>query len=305
MRKDRLDTFGIVSLVLFSALLGLNQVLIKVVNEGLQPVWFAGLRSAGATLCVAAWMLFRGISLWPAPGTWRAGLAIGAVFAAEFIFLFNALDLTTVTRTSVVFYSMPLWTALGAHFLIPGERITRIKAAGLALAFAGVTWAILDRPDQGGAASLAGDLCALAAAICWAGIALIARGTALKDVNPTMQLFWQVAVSAPILMIAAPLMVPILGPLVRALEPIHLWALAFQIVVVVSAGFVFWLWLLSIYPPASVAAYGFLGPIFGVGLGWALLGEAIGPSILGALALVALGLVLINRPARSPQPRPG
>lgn len=300
MRKDRLDTFGIISLVLFSALLGLNQVAIKVVNEGLQPVWFAGLRSAGAALCVGAWMLFRGLSLRPAPGTWRAGLLIGSVFAGEFIFLFNALDLTTVARTSVVFYSMPFWTAIGAHFLIPGQRITQVKAAGLALAFAGVAWAILDRPAGGGAASLAGDLCALAAAICWAAIALIARGSALKDVNPTMQLFWQVTVSTPILLIAGPLLMPVLGPLVRDLQPIHLWSLAFQIVVVVSAGFVFWLWLLSIYPPASVAAYGFLGPIFGVGLGWLLLGETIGPSILGALALVVLGLILINRPPPRP-----
>jgi drug/metabolite transporter (DMT)-like permease len=32
-------------------------------------------------------------------------------------------------------------------------------------------------------------------------------------------------------------------------------------------------------------------------LGWALLGEDIGPSILIAGALVAIGIILINRPA--------
>lgn len=295
-KKDRLDAFGIVSLIAVGALLGFNQVVIKVVNEGLQPVYFAGLRSAGATVCVAAWMWFRGMSLWPRAGTWMAGLLIGTVFAAEFVFLFLALDLTSVSRTSVIFYSMPLWMALGAHVLLPDQKITPIKGVGLLTAFVGVTIAILNRPDSG-QASLVGDLCALGAAIGWAGSALMARATVLRHETPEMQLLWQVAVSAPILLIAA----LFFGPFIRDLQPIHLWGLAFQIVIVVSAAFVFWLWLLSVYPPASVAAYGFLGPIFGVGFGWLLLGEEVGPAILVALAFVAGGLVLINRPRAAGQ----
>ena len=86
------------------------------------------------------------------------------------------------------------------------------------------------------------------------------------------------------------------GPLIRDLEPVHLWGLAFQIVIMVSFGFSFWFWLLSIYPPASVAAFSFLAPVFGVILGWWLLDEPIGPPILLALVLVCSGLVLINRP---------
>lgn len=291
LKKDRLDAFGIVSLIGLSALLGFNQVVIKVVNEGLQPVFFAGLRSAGATFCLMAWMWLRGIPFWPRVGTWTAGLLIGLVFAAEFVFLFLALDLTTVSRTSVIFYSMPLWMALGAHFLIPGQRITRLKAVGLGLAFSGVALAILNRPDSG-EGSLVGDLCALGGALGWAGSGLMARATVLRDDTPEMQLLWQVAVSAPILLVAS----VFFGPFIRDLAPVHLWGLAFQIVIVVSAAFVFWLWLLSIYPPASVAAYGFLGPIFGVAFGWLLLGEAVGVSMLGALALVAGGLYLINHP---------
>ncbi|MEO1153666.1 MAG: DMT family transporter [Pseudomonadota bacterium] len=291
-KKDRLDAFGIFSLIAVGALLGFNQVVIKVVNEGLQPVFFAGLRSAGATLCVAAWMWFRGISLRPKEGTLTAGVVIGCIFSAEFVFLFMALDLTSVSRTSVIFYSMPLWMALGAHVFLPDQKITAVKALGLALAFVGVSVAILNRPDDG-EASLLGDICALGAALGWAGAALMARASALRHETPEMQLLWQVAISAPILLFAA----LFFGPFIRDLQPIHLWGLAFQIVVVVSAAFVFWLWLLSIYPPASVAAYGFLGPIFGVGFGWLLLGETVGPAILVALVLVAGGLVLINRPA--------
>ncbi|MEL6736463.1 MAG: EamA/RhaT family transporter, partial [Pseudomonadota bacterium] len=44
-RKERIDAFGAFWLVTFSGLLGLNQVLVKIMNTGLQPVFQAGLRS--------------------------------------------------------------------------------------------------------------------------------------------------------------------------------------------------------------------------------------------------------------------
>lgn len=294
-RKDRIDTFGTVSLVLFSALLAFNQVVIAVVNEGLQPVFFAAVRSAGAVLCLGAWFLLRGRPFGLKREHLGGGLLLGSFFAFEFILLFIALDLTTVSRASINFYTMPLWLALLGHWLIPGETITRTKAIGQTLAFAGVVIAILWR-GEGGEASLLGDLLALAAAIGWAALAVVAK-TKLRDVAPDRQLLWQVTVSAPILFLAA----PFFGPFIRDLEPIHLWGLAFQIVVVVTLGFAFWLWLLSIYPAASVAAFSFLSPVFGVLFGWALLGEKIGVPILIALVLVALGLVMINRPAQVPQ----
>ena len=47
-RKDRIDAFGATLLIIFSAMLGLNQVLDKLVNEGMGPLFQAGLRSACA-----------------------------------------------------------------------------------------------------------------------------------------------------------------------------------------------------------------------------------------------------------------
>ncbi len=289
-KKDRIDTFGASALIAFSLLLAFNQVVIRVVNDGLQPVFFAGVRSVGAIFCMWVWFAIRGRSI----GLMRKhvffGLITGGLFAMEFIFLFIALDLTTVSRTSILFYTMPLWLALMSHFLLPGGHITPTKAVGLILAFLGMVVAISWR-GEGGDVSLLGDLLAVGAAIGWAGVALIAR-TGLQDLSPDRQLFWQVLVSAPILLFAS----LFFGPFIRDLEPIHLWGLAFQIVIMVSAGFTFWFWLLSIYPPASVAAFSFLAPVFGVILGWWLLDEPIGIPILLALLLVCAGLILINRP---------
>ena len=294
-QKDQIDATGALALISMSALFGFNQVVIQLVNAGLQPVFFAGLRSAGAILCLALLFLLRGRALGLRRADLPAGILIGALFAGEFILIFTALDLTTVSRASVLFYTMPLWLAFLAHFLIPGERITRLKAAGQVLAFAGVAIAIFWRTSAG-EASLVGDVMALMAAVAWAGIAVVAK-TGLRGVAPDRQLLWQVTVSAPLLFLAAPLF----GPLIRDLQPIHLWGLAFQIVVVVTLGFALWFWLLTIYPAASVAAFSSLSPIFGVPFGWWLLEEKVTLAILLALALVTAGLVLINRPVQVPQ----
>ena len=157
----------------------------------------------------------------------------------------------------------------------------------------GSAWAILDREGTG-QTSLTGDLLALAAAFGWAGIALIARITPFSRIEPTMQLFWQVAVSAVMLLVAA----LFFGPLIRAFQPIHAAGMAFQIIAVATGGFLFWFWLLKIYPASGVASFGFLAPIFGVFFGWLILGETVAPALWAALALVALGLLLINRPPR-------
>ncbi len=291
MRKDRLDGAGLAVMLAVMLVLAVNQITVKIVNTGLQPVFYAGLRSFLAIFFVWGWLVWRGRPPRLPRSDWAAGSLIGAVFAAEFLFLFTALDLTTVGRASVIFYSMPVWFSIMAHFGLPGERITPVKAAGLALAFAGAAWAILSGA-KGGEGSLVGDLCALAGAFGWAGTAFIARRPTMKAVGPEMQLFWMVLVSAPILLIVSPLF----GPLIRDLQPYHILWLVIQASVVVAGGFIAWLWLLSVYPAATVASFSFLSPVLALGLGAVVFGESLTLPLLGAAILVAVGIVLINRP---------
>lgn len=295
-RKASLDLFGIVSLTGFAMLLGINQVAIKLGNGGMQPVFMAGARSLGALVVLLLWMRLRGVEFRIRPGTVPSGVALGVLFAIEFSCLFFALDWTTVARTSILFYTMPVWLGFAGHFLLEGERLSPLKLAGQGMAVLGVAVAVLDRGGSG-EATLLGDALALCAAMCWAGIALLARAAPVSKTRPEMQLFWQLAISAPVLLI----MSLWFGPFIRDFQPYHLGLLAFQIVCIASLGFLFWFWLLSVYPASSVASFSFLTPILGVILGWGLLGEDLGASILVSLSLVSFGLVLINRP---PKDRP-
>jgi drug/metabolite transporter (DMT)-like permease len=296
MRKDRMDAAGAAALIGLALLFAGNQVSIKIVNGGFQPLIGAAIRSAIAAVCVAAFMLMARRSFRVAPGTGWLGLAAGAAFAGEFLCLYIALDRTTVSRATVFMYSMPVWLALVAHWLYPGERITVGKAAGLALALGGVAVAMADRGGGAAAAPFAGDVLALLGAMGWAAVAILAREQGTRGVSPEMQLLWMLVVSTPLLFAAAPLF----GPFLRDPGPLEWGVLIFQSVVIVAAGFLAWFWLLGRYPSGAVASFSFLSPVFGILLGWGLLGEPVGPLLLVAGALVAAGLVLINWPRQGP-----
>lgn len=287
-----MDAFGAAALIAFALHLAFNQVVIKVTSGGFGPVFQAGVRSAGAVLVLYLWMRMRGVSFSVPRPAWAGGIASGLFFTIEFICLFSALDITTVSRASVIFYSMPVWLSLIAHVFFPGERLTPAKVLGLVLAMSGVAVALADR--SGGSVSWTGDVLALVAAFCWAAIVICVRATPLSTVPPAQQLMFQVLVSAPILLVLAPLF----GPLLREVAPIHLAGLLFQIIAIASLGFLVWFWLMTIYPASSVASFSFLSPVFSVILGWVLLSEHVAPSVWGALVLVASGIYLINRKPR-------
>ena len=66
-------------------------------------------------------------------------------------------------------------------------------------------------------------------------------------------------------------------------------------VIVAFAGFLLWFYLVAKYSASGVASFSFLSPVFAVFMGWGILGERIGVGTWGALILVSLGLILINR----------
>ena len=290
-RKDHIDTLAATTLIVMNVGLGLNQALVKVVNAGFAPVFQSGLRSACAFLPVLGYALIMRKRLSVTDGSLPLGLVNGLLFSGEFCLLFLALDYTSVARASLFFYIMPIWVALGAHYLIPGERLTLRRSAGLAMALSGVALALGRGSESVSETAWIGDLLALAAALFWAGIALLTRTTRLAHCSAEMNLLYQLAVSAVVLIALAPLF----GDMVREVTPVILGAFAFQVIAVVSIGFVVWFWILSIYPVSNMASFSLLAPVFGVFFGWLIFDDEITPVFVAALLLVGSGIVLINR----------
>ncbi len=296
LRKSRIDANGAMLLLLVSVLLGMNQVMVKLVNAGMNPVFQAGMRSAFAILPVLGWALWQRRKLSVSDGSLLPGLFCGVVFSLEFFLLFQAIEFTTVARSSVMLYTMPVWLAAAAHFLIPGERMTRNRALGLACAISGVAVALLGNGKDArvGEFALAGDLMAIGAALCWTAIALAARITRLSKSSPEMQLLYQIVVSAPILLAVS----VFYAPAFREMTPL-LWGLfGFQVLGIVTFSFMLWFWILKVYPASDMASFAFLTPLFGVLFGWLILGEPLTLNIIIALIMVAAGIWLVNRRLR-------
>jgi drug/metabolite transporter (DMT)-like permease len=278
-------------LIFFNVLLGLNQALVKLVNAGFAPVFQSGLRSVCAFVPVLGFALIARKRLSISDGTLGLGVVNGLLFSGEFCLLFLALDYTTVARVSLFFYTMPLWLAVAAHFLLPGERLSPLRVIGLAIAILGVSLALSGKDEVATPNAWIGDLLAMAGALFWGGIALLTRLSRLANCSPEQNLLYQLAVSAVVLLAIAPLF----GETVRNVTPMIIGIFAFQVIVIVAIGFVVWFWILSIYPASSMASFSLLAPLFGVLSGWLIFDDPITPLFVVALLLVGAGIVLINQ----------
>lgn len=271
---------------------GLGQLATKVGNEGISPVFQAGLRSVGATLLILLWVAARRIPLDWRDGTGWLGVGIGILFSLEFVCLFQGLALTGAARATMLLYTAPFFVALGAHWLVPNDKLSPPKLLGLLLACAGVWLAFQDRLAGADRAALIGDLLCLAAGFFWAMTTIMVKATRLRSVEPEKNLLYQLAVSALVLLVVSNLLgeVGFMSPTPRV------WlAFGYQVVIIASVSYLTWFFLVARYKASALSAFTFLTPVFGVIFAWVILGEPISGSVILALLLIAAGIVLVNR----------
>lgn len=292
-RHDAVDATAAALMVLLTFSWGLNYVAAKISYAGFDPVFLSIVRSLIGGLCVVAWCRWRGIALLSRDGTLRTGVWVGLLFGVEFLFLYVGLEHTTVARNTLLVNSMPFWMLLGGHFLL-GEPMTTRKILGLLLAFAGLVLVFADRLDAYGQNMLFGDLLSLGAGLAWAGTNILIKRSNLTTVAAEKLLLYQLAGATAVGLAV----LPFSGPPVRDLAPAPVLALLFQSVYVVAFTYVLWFWMLGRYPASGLSSFAFLTPVFGVLCGGLLLGEPLSLTVFAALALIAAGLIIVNRPAR-------
>jgi len=288
--RTPVDGVALGVMVLLTALWGFQQVTVKWIAADVPLVMQAALRSIIATVLLLGWARLRGVALFGADGTGRAGLAAGLLFAGEFVFIYAGLAHTNASRMSVFIYLAPPLTALGLHLFVPSERLSLRQWAGALLAFAGIVAAFAEGFGRGGATWL-GDLCGVTAAALWAATTVVIRATRLSRATATKTLFYQLGVSA----LALPLASVLLGEKgIGAVTPLVAASLAYQGAIVAFASYLAWFWLLTRYRAAPLAVLSFLTPMFGVLSGAVFLSEPISGAFVAAALCVAAGIVLVN-----------
>ena len=289
IRKDQLDGLAVGILLVCCMFWGFQQVLVKATVAELPPVFQSAVRGAGATVLLWLWCQWRGVRLFERDGSLWAGLLVGGLFAAEFAFIYIGLQHTTASRLTVFLYTSPFWVAALVPLFIRTERLRPVQWLGMACAFAAVVFALREGFGGGGAT---GDLMGLAAGALWGLTTVAIRAANLIRLAAEKLLFYQLAVSTVVLVLLSYL----LGePWGGAWSGFAIGSVAVQTVVGAFASYLAWMWMLGHYPATKISAFVFLTPLFALLFGMLWLGETVTLTLLLSLALVAVGIVLVNR----------
>jgi drug/metabolite transporter (DMT)-like permease len=287
-----LDAVAIAIVIVLCLSWGFNQVSVKLALPDVPPFLQAAIRSTGAAVLVALWAKARGVRLLSQDGSLPAGLLAGSLFGLEFLLIYPALQWTTATRATLFLYLAPFFVVMGARWFLPADRFSPSQWLGLCLSFAGMVVAFGLPTPAADPRQMLGDFMMVLAAAAWAATTLVVKASSLNRIPFEKAMLYQLVVSAPMLAIAA----LVFGErIVEIPSGRALGALAYQTMWVVPVTFVTWFALIQRFSASRLSAFTFLTPIFGVLAGHLVLNDPLSPAFIAAVALVAAGLVLVNR----------
>ena len=272
---------------------GLQQVAVKIAAPDMSPIMQTGLRSSIAALLVCVLIWWRGGVSAPS-GTFWPGLAAAVLFAIEFLCISVGLEYTTASHMSVFLYTAPVFTVLGLHWLVPGERLGPLQWLGVLAAFAGIALAFsngFSEQSRDWADMLLGDALGVLGGLFWGATTVLIRRSALSEAPPTVTLLYQLGGAGVILLVIA----AVLGQATSFSMTGIVWiSLFFQSVVVGFVSFLAWFWMLRLYLASRISVFSFLTPLFGVGFCVVLMDDPIGVRFAGGATLVLAGIVMVN-----------
>lgn len=260
------------------------------------PLWFLSIRFGLAFLVMWAVLL---VLRRPLPETrqdrWTA-IWLGFLNNAAYLgFAFVAFKTTSSSMVALIASLMPLVTA-GLAWPVLGERLTVLKVLGLVLGTSGAWFILWHRLDGGVQVD---DPFGLMLAMI--GMTCLACGTVLYKkrgghADPLAMNAVQ-ALSASLVLI----------PAAFALEGVPqitfgwtlIWTLAYTAVVMTFGALLLWFALIRRAGAGAASAFHFLNPGISMLIAWIVLSEVIGATDILGLIPVAIGILLVNWPARS------
>jgi drug/metabolite transporter (DMT)-like permease len=269
---------------------GGNTVAIKFGLLDAPPLRLAGLRFllGGVVIALWAWGTGRLAGFAIARHEWRPLGVLGLIFTAQIGLMNVGTSLTSAAHGSVVLNLYAVHTVVLAHFLIPGDRLTVKRLAGVVIAYAGIV--VLFASQPGGSASLLGDAIVFVSAFLLAE-RLVYLARAVQKLDPVKLLLSQAAIGSVLFMAGSALTES--APTVWTGRLVT--SLAYQGILIAGFNFVANLWLLQRYRPSSLVPFFLTQPLFGVVAAAIVTGEALSWQLLLACVAVAIGMGLTTR----------
>lgn len=193
---------------------------------------------------------------------------------------------------SILNATTPLFTVLVAHLLTPDEKLTPVKAAGVAVGFAGAVVMIGPAALGGLGTDLLAQLACLAAALVYAFAGIFGRRFKRMGVAPLATAAGQVSAST-LLLLPAVLLVE--HPWELAI-PSGATSLAILGLGLLSTAVAYWLYfaILAAAGATNLLLVTFLIPVSAILLGALVLGEVLLPRHIAGMTLIGVGLACID-----------
>jgi drug/metabolite transporter (DMT)-like permease len=285
---------GVVAAILSSALGGASIVATRSLISACDPLTIGAFRFGVGFAVMAPIALIQGAK-WPPREDWLGVAALGLLFFAAFPILFNAsLAFTSAARGALALSTLPLLTlVVGA--ILGVERLTLRKTAGVLIAMAGVTIALLSGLETAPPDAWRGDLLMIAAAFCMALYSVCSRSF-IRRSGP-------IAFSTMGMGVGAVCLIALSGSRggfasVAAFGAPQWLAVVYLGFIGGAATFFLWAFALARTTPTRVAISVTVNPIAASLLGAALLGEPIALNIVLGLAIVFVGILVATTAGR-------
>lgn len=253
-------------------------------QEGVTPLTLVAVRTVFASAALAALLWATGAGIRLPRRDRRAALALGILNGLMALALMSAFERIAVGLAVLIFYLYPLLT--GVLFWITGQdRLDRGLAAGLAGGFLGLALAL---DPAGGGGDPAGMALAAAAAVLMA-VTIVVSGRVLRSGNSrTVTLHMQVSSSAMFVVAVA-----VAGDLSLPRTP-EGWIASGMVLATYTVAIAAFFAGVAVVGGVRTSLVMNLEPVASIGLGFALLGQALAPHQLVGAAIVLASVAAVR-----------
>jgi drug/metabolite transporter (DMT)-like permease len=273
---------------------GASFLFIKViVDEGVDPIGVSAGRTTLGALTLVPIVFAARAEIPRSRRVWGLLALLGLVnFAVPWTLFALAAEHAPSGASSIANSSQPLWAAIIVTLFLRADRLTGVRAAGLAVGFLGVLVLMGRGLLHAGNSGSVAILILLLATFCYASSAVVIRRF-LAGVPSVFLAAGQISFAALYLMPLALLLGQAPGPSMGANALLSLLLLGAANSGVAVIGY---MWLIGEVGPVRAAVVTYLMPPVGVTLGWLVLDEPVGWNLVAGLVCVVAGVALVQQP---------
>lgn len=260
-------------------------------GDPIAQVVFAGIRFLLAGIFLLVFLFFtnqKGIAVK------RSHILILILFgiiqtALQYYFFYIGLSKVSGMQGAILSSSGTFLAVVIAHFYYKNDHMNWKKAVGILAGFAGIIMANWGQEFQF-QFQLTGEGFMILSGLTSAITTIMTKELA-ADIHPVTLTGWQLTIGAFVLLIIG---VPQLEKHAISFTPLG-WGLLIYAALLSSVAFALWTTILKYNKAGEVSIYNFMTPVFGAILSALLIpGESLNLSILIAIALVAIGIIIMN-----------